>query len=533
MLLLLLLLGLLLTACATASDSGTASEKTTAAKPTVSMRDAVAAEPAEPANDVVLPTALPTVTPPATATSAPAPIAGVPGSLDSAATERQPIADATEGQAVVEPAIPPTDAPLAAAPTVAPAAPTVVPVAPTATTAPLAVAPPTPPAAPTSAPPEAPAVAQAPPAARSASEILFVRGGTLTAYRVDNGQERVLFDGVQSFAPSRDGSRIAAVRQNDIWLINRDGSNARQLTATVANEHDLMWTPDGTALAYSAATAAPPVQPSWNDWSVWCSQSTVHVYDVASAQDTVLGAGCDPAFSPDGKRVAYATPPQQVAISSGPVNQGNTITLVNRQGENGWTFARAGEGSQGNGYVVFAPTFAPSGDEVAYQRFIGYMAAVDISFTEFANSFDGEGAILHDGAGWLLPPAYSPDGQRIAVVQHNYSDARGWDGYEVWQLRVIQPNTAGEIILPTGTLPTAGRVVDSLPNVTAAAWSPTGVQLAVAMPAGWQDSGGALPTAQRYGHTDPATLWLWQPGNAPAPLNVTGIDFASPLAWLP
>jgi enoyl-CoA hydratase/carnithine racemase len=41
--------------------------------------------------------------------------------------------------------------------------------------------------------------------------------------------------------------------------------------------------------------------------------------------------------------------------------------------------------------------------QIAYHRFVGYRALVDINLTEIGGSFEGKGQPLNDGAGWLLP----------------------------------------------------------------------------------------------------------------------------------
>ena len=43
---------------------------------------------------------------------------------------------------------------------------------------------------------------------------------------------------------------IAMLSGNDIWLINVDGSDPRQLTKDAASKHDLQWSPDGQSLFY-------------------------------------------------------------------------------------------------------------------------------------------------------------------------------------------------------------------------------------------------------------------------------------------
>jgi Tol biopolymer transport system component len=214
-------------------------------------------------------------------------------------------------------------------------------------------------------------------------------------------------------------------------------------------------------------------------------------------------------------------------------NATNAIHLVNRRGENGWDFAEAGadNGDSDSGLIVYAPAWSPDSAQLAYQRFIGYHALVDINLTEMGNSYVGDGQLLGTGAGWLRPPIFSPDGERMALVENNFSDARGFGGYEMWQAQVLRLDKTGEVFLPEGTRPTSATQADRLFRVTAAAWSPNSDTLAVVLPSGW---GADAPTTEPiYTSAGPGEIWRWTPGQAPSELLVEGVDFASPLAWLP
>jgi Tol biopolymer transport system component len=49
-----------------------------------------------------------------------------------------------------------------------------------------------------------------------------------------------------------DGTRIAFVRDGDIWVMNADGSHQRRLTHDRAIEGNPVWSPDGTKIAFQA-----------------------------------------------------------------------------------------------------------------------------------------------------------------------------------------------------------------------------------------------------------------------------------------
>jgi dipeptidyl aminopeptidase/acylaminoacyl peptidase len=425
--------------------------------------------------------------------------------------------------APTEPA-PPTAAPATVPPTDAPTA---------APTAPEPTAAPTEPAA-----TEAPTPTAPQPSTRG-SEILFLRGGELHALDTASGTLRSIAPDVREFAASADGARIALVRGDgakaELWSVRRDGSELTQLTSNDRAEATPSWAPDGAALAYGSSTSSTPYAREWQSWSAWCVNSEVRVLDLSAKAEETLAPGCDPALSPDGRRIAYAAPPS--GAQEGPPLQGiqNSIRLINRQGQNGWNFATAsgelgGEVATG-GLLVYAPAWSPDGAQIVYQRFLGYQALVDLAISQIAPSFKGGGEPLAVGAGWLLPARFAPSGETLAIGENNYRDARGFGGYDNWSVSVIRLQGSREVAMPSGPLTAQGQQIDQLSRGQSAAWSPGGAELAVVLPPGWRPG---LPDNEPIDAGEqPGEIWLWTPGQMPSRKLVDGVDFASPLAWLP
>lgn len=444
------------------------------------------------------------------------------------------------GASVAPPA--PTAAPATAAPTAA-----ATPEATTAPTSTATAAPNTPtPPPPTSLPtrgPQATATPAAMTATPAASEILFLRGRTLTAYDTAARSERRLADDVSEFAATPDGTQIALVRgsgsASELWLVARDGSGLRQLTSNGLAEGSPSWAPDGLTLAYASSAADVPHRRDWFTWSAWCAAAEVRKLDLAAGAETTLAAGCDPAFAPDGRRIAYAAPP--TAPESGLGNRqplaANSVRLINRQGQNGWDFARAqGVTMEGPaaGRVVYAPAWSPDGARVVYHRFVGVQVETDVNLSEIAGSFEGRGQPLAPGAGWLLPAAFAPDGRMLVITEHNYGDPRGFGGYDSWSAAVTGVGGTRTVAMPSGEVTMLGTAVgDSLARAQRAVWAPDGSALAVQLPPGWRPG---LPDTEPFdpsGAEQPGEVWRWRPGAQPEELLIAEVDFASPLAWLP
>ncbi|MFL5800349.1 MAG: TolB family protein [Roseiflexaceae bacterium] len=453
------------------------------------------------------------------------------------------VAFALIGCAPPAPGVPTTATPIAELPTAAPTQPppaTAVPTQPPPTTAPATPTPAPATAVPTAVPAQTPVDTATLRPTPASSELLFLRGGDLMAFEVATGKLRPLAPGVRDFAAGRDGATIALLRgagvQSEVWTVRRDGSALTQVTHNSRAEASLAWAPDGAALAFSSSSSATPYAREWLAWSAWCVASEVHVLTLADQTETKLADGCDPAISPDGRRIAYAAPPTapEAAADSSRRVVANSIRLINRQGQNGWDFAKAAGAdapAPNTGRLVYAPAWSPDGAQIVYQRFLGYQALVDLDISQIADSFKGGGEIVADGAGWLLPARFAPGGKTLAITENNYSDARGFGGYDNWSVSVIRLEGTREIALPSGTFIAIGQRVDQLPRGQAVAWSPDGQTLAVELPPGWRPD---LPANEPLGiEEQPGELWLWTPGQPPTKKLVDGVDFASPLAWLP
>lgn len=451
--------------------------------------------------------------------------------------------------AVAPPTAPPapTEAPASAEPpTRAPAALPTAPPEPTLpppTAAPTSLPEPTPPptALPTAppeptAPPTAiPTAAPTRPSGPMGDEIAFLRGRALWALDLQSRGERKIADDVTDFVPAPGGEIIALVRgagrQSEIWLVGRDGRGLRQATQNSRAETSVAWSPDRAALVYASADTDEPLASDWGSLPRWCAASEVRTLDLASGAEGVLAPGCEPAISPDGRRIAFTAPPSAAAPGAPDKlpQVANSIRLINRRGENGWNFAKAdGQSPIGNGMFVYGPSWSPDGTQVIYHRFMGMQVEVDINLSEVGKSFEGKGVPIAEGAGVLAPARYAPGGRMVAIVRHDAGNARGLVGYGEWSTQLIQLDGTRSIFLPEGQMEVLGQDLGVIYGAQSVVWSPDGGRVALQLPIGWRPDGD--PESWGEG---PGMIGRLTPGSGAVEPLVTGVDYGSPLAWLP
>jgi TolB protein len=165
-----------------------------------------------------------------------------------------------------------------------------------------------------------------------------------------------------------------------IYVANPDSSGVTALTTGEAPA----WSADGRKIAFHRPA------------------SGIYVMDANGANERFLRAGWNPTWSPDGTKIAF---------NSG-VGLGGGVYVMNADGSNATLLISHEFASPGWGdYCVCSPAWSPDAQKIAFVR-----ANYEEPWTIYTMNADGSGSPspLPGNGWWQGEPAWSPDGSRIA-----------------------------------------------------------------------------------------------------------------------
>jgi len=242
--------------------------------------------------------------------------------------------------------------------------------------------------------------------------------------------------GVIAFVSNRNGN-------HDIYIMNADGSDQRQLTTSPDQDGWPNWSPDGKQMAFQSNRSGA---------------LNIYVMDVlggSQADDSKVyqltnsppgrGGSWEPVWSPNGKWIVYSA--QQTS--------GSDLFLLNLDGtgRQRLTDNKAIDGS---------PTWSPDGKQIAF------FSDRDGNWEIYVMNADGSNVRrLTNHPGQDHSPAWSPDGARIAFVSER-------DGNEEIYLTLAPHASAG--VNPDGA--NLRRLTHNKADDWFPAWSPDGKRIA-------------------------------------------------------
>jgi serine/threonine-protein kinase len=238
-----------------------------------------------------------------------------------------------------------------------------------------------------------------------------IEGGYLALYTMnpDGTGLKLLFNSANSeYDPawSPDGKQIAFRSGTSIYVMNTNRTGIRIVSPAEGWAKNPTWSPAGNRLAFSYSPTADQTNDQDQGWAI----VTVDVSDprIVRTLTSTSAADHDPAWSPDGNRIAF------MSYRNDPDGD---IFVMNSDGS-GVTELAGGPGAQ------VQPEWSPSGEKVAFSGQTSEASGTDI----YVQEIDSDRVRRVTSLGRAFAPTFSPNGARIAFVGGYTAVDRKYEG---------------------------------------------------------------------------------------------------------
>ncbi len=185
-----------------------------------------------------------------------------------------------------------------------------------------------------------------------------------------------------------------------LMRVNQDGTGLRKLTPLIRGQVDIpgSFSPDGTHLAFTRADVSALAYAGRTETSI----ETMEVD--GSGLHQLLAGGSDPAYSPDGRRIAFVTNRDHdgsIRTGEDESEYANELYVMNADGTGAERLTHSPELSE------LDPTWSPGGTRIAYARQAE-------GFTKTIAVINVDGSCGHEIAGdptgeiWYTEPSWGP-----------------------------------------------------------------------------------------------------------------------------
>jgi TolB protein len=219
------------------------------------------------------------------------------------------------------------------------------------------------------------------------------------------------------------GDVLAFVRDGDIWTMNADGTGQINLTDHPAIDEHPDWSPDGTRIAFISNRSDVPGNTDGNLEIFVMNPDGSNIRQVTDTVYPFPGGGYDhyePDWSPDGTRIAYSWDSPDLSVEVYTINVDGTDEILVTD-----------PGDQAN---KWGPEYTSDGSRLLYTWGFGYLTGQDLH--TISPNGTGEVNLTPDTPfSDELLGTWSPDGMRIAFVSTRDPGGLGLPNEEIYVMQ--------------------------------------------------------------------------------------------------